>query len=146
MFVSHAGADLAWAEWVAWQLQDAGYEAELGVWHWGAGENVILNMDQALAAGPMVALFSAAYFEPERWTTEEWTAKLAGREKLIPVRIEDCAVPPMVRALLAPALFGLGEEKAREVLLAAVAGPAGVPRVPPGFPGQGGAGRLRRMG
>jgi len=23
-FVSHAGADRAWAEWVAWQLMDAG--------------------------------------------------------------------------------------------------------------------------
>ncbi|WP_281176124.1 FxSxx-COOH system tetratricopeptide repeat protein [Streptomyces hokutonensis] len=147
LFVSHAGADQAWAEWVAWQLQDAGYDVELAVWHWGAGENVIQNMDRALAAGPTVALFSAAYFDSERWTTEEWTAKLAAREKLIPVRIEDCAVRPMVQALLAPALFGLGEEQAREVLLAAVAGPAGVPRVPPGFPpGQGGAGRLRRMG
>ncbi|MFJ9628959.1 FxSxx-COOH system tetratricopeptide repeat protein [Streptomyces sp. NPDC101175] len=146
MFVSHAGADQAWAEWVAWQLQDAGYDVELAVWHWGAGDNVIQNMDRALAAGPTVALFSAAYFESERWTTEEWTAKLAAREKLIPVRIEDCAVRPMLGALLAPALFGLGEEKAREVLLAAVAGPAGVPRVPPGFPGQGGPGRLRRMG
>ncbi|MEU0395008.1 toll/interleukin-1 receptor domain-containing protein, partial [Streptomyces sp. NPDC006208] len=24
VFVSHAGADRAWAEWVAWQLVDAG--------------------------------------------------------------------------------------------------------------------------
>ncbi|MFI6401421.1 FxSxx-COOH system tetratricopeptide repeat protein [Streptomyces sp. NPDC050548] len=146
MFVSHAGADQAWAEWVAWQLQDAGYDVELAVWHWGAGENIVQNMDEALAAGPMVALFSSAYFESERWTTQEWTAKLATREKLIPVRIEDCVVRPMMRALRAPALFGLAEEKAREVLLGAVAGPAGVPRVAPGFPGQGGAGRLRRMG
>jgi hypothetical protein len=30
VFVSHAGRDLAWAEWVAWQLRDAGYELELG--------------------------------------------------------------------------------------------------------------------
>ncbi|MCF2540784.1 FxSxx-COOH system tetratricopeptide repeat protein [Streptomyces sp. FB2] len=146
VFVSHASADLAWAEWVAWQLQDAGYEVELAVWHWGAGDNVIQNMDKALASGPMVALFSAAYFEPERWTTEEWTARLAGREGLIPVRIEDCAAPSMLRALLAPALFGLGEEKAREVLLAAVAGPAGAPRVSPRFPDQAGAGRLRSVG
>ncbi|MBK6018497.1 toll/interleukin-1 receptor domain-containing protein, partial [Streptomyces sp. MBT53] len=147
LFVSHAGADQAWAEWVAWQLQDAGYEVELAVWHWGAGENVIQNMDRALAAGPMVALFSSAYFESERWTNEEWTAKLAGREKLIPVRIEDCAVRPMVQALRAPALFGLAEEKAREVLLGAVAGPAGVPLVAPRFPpGRGGVSGPRLPG
>jgi hypothetical protein len=33
-FISHAGADRAWAEWVAWQLTDAGYTVELDVWDW----------------------------------------------------------------------------------------------------------------
>ncbi|MGV9249794.1 toll/interleukin-1 receptor domain-containing protein, partial [Streptomyces sp. NPDC003710] len=28
-FVSHAGADRAWAEWAAWQLVDAGFQVEL---------------------------------------------------------------------------------------------------------------------
>ncbi|WP_461081900.1 FxSxx-COOH system tetratricopeptide repeat protein [Streptomyces deserti] len=146
LFVSHAGADLAWAEWVAWQLQDAGYEVELDSWHWEAGENVILRMNQAIEQRRMVALFSAAYFDPQRWTTEEWTAVVAGRERLIPVRIEDAVAPPMLRALKAPALFGLGEQEAREVLLGAVKGPVGPPRVRPGFPGGGGAGRLRSLG
>ena len=36
-FVSHAGADRAWAEWVAWQLAEAGYTVELDVWDWAAG-------------------------------------------------------------------------------------------------------------
>src|SRR5260370_32872651 len=31
-FVSHAGRDGAWAEWVAWQLIDAGYSVELDRW------------------------------------------------------------------------------------------------------------------
>jgi hypothetical protein len=30
-FISHAGADRAWAEWVAWQLDAAGYTVELDV-------------------------------------------------------------------------------------------------------------------
>ena len=30
--VSHAGADRAWAEWVAWQLAGAGYTVELDLW------------------------------------------------------------------------------------------------------------------
>ncbi|MEU6774238.1 FxSxx-COOH system tetratricopeptide repeat protein, partial [Streptomyces sp. NPDC046759] len=132
---------------MAWQLEDAGYEVELDAWHWGAGENFVLNMDRALATGPMVALFSAAYFDPGRWTGAEWAAKLAVRGKLIPLRVEKCEAPPMLRGLIAPALFGLGEEEAREVLLGAVAGPAGLPEVRPGFPGGGGgAGRLRSVG
>ena len=31
-FVSHAGRDTAWAEWLAWQLQEAGHTVELDVW------------------------------------------------------------------------------------------------------------------
>ena len=33
-FVSHAGAERAWAEWVAWQLTDVGYTVELDAWDW----------------------------------------------------------------------------------------------------------------
>src|SRR5260370_15548635 len=76
-FVSHAGRDGAWAEWVAWQLIDAGYTVELDVWDWAAGRNFVTAMSEALArADRVVALFSAAYFEPERYTAEEWSASL----------------------------------------------------------------------
>jgi hypothetical protein len=151
-FVSHAGADGAWAEWVAWQLIDAGYSVELDVWDWAAGRNFVTAMSEALArADRVVALFSAAYFEPERYTTEEWSASLvhlpgvaAGR--LVPVRVEEVPadlVPPVLRPLVSRDMFGVAEEEARRVLLAAVAGPAR-PSGAPGFPGR--AGRLGRLG
>src|SRR6516162_1547625 len=74
-FVSHAGADRAWAEWVAWQLTEAGYTVELDLWDWAAGQNFVTAMSDALArCDRMVALLSAAYFERSRYTTEEWTA------------------------------------------------------------------------
>ncbi len=38
-FISHAGRDTAWAEWLAWQLQQAGYRVELAVWDWAPGED-----------------------------------------------------------------------------------------------------------
>ncbi len=47
-FISHAGADRAWAEWVAWQLTDAGYSVELDVWDWAAGQNFVAAMSDAL--------------------------------------------------------------------------------------------------
>src|SRR5436309_4721111 len=72
VFVSHAGRDRPWAEWVAWQLEAAGLSVELDYWDWKAGENFVARMSQALAScKAMVALFSAAYFEPTRWTTQE---------------------------------------------------------------------------
>ena len=91
-FVSHAGADRAWAEWVAWQLTDAGYSVELDVWDWAAGQNLVTAIGDALErADRVVALFSAAYFERDRYTTAEWSASLipvpgSEMQRLVPVR------------------------------------------------------------
>jgi hypothetical protein len=77
VFVSHAGRDRAWAEWVAWQLEHAGWDitVELDCWDWQAGDNFVAKMTTALdTCDHMLALFSQAYFEPARWTAEEWTA------------------------------------------------------------------------
>jgi hypothetical protein len=74
-FVSHAAADRAWAEWVAWQLTDAGYTVELDVWDWARGRKLRQAISDALGrCDRVVALLSAAYFDRSRYTTEEWTA------------------------------------------------------------------------
>jgi hypothetical protein len=157
-FVSHAGADRAWAEWVAWQLIDAGYSVELDVWDWAAGQNFATAMSDALdRAARVVALFSAAYFERERYTTEEWSAATvhvpgAAERRLVPVRVEPVPsdkVPALLRPLIARDVFGTDEQAARRMLLDAVAGP-GRPAVKPGFPGSlsraGGSGPRRPGG
>ena len=142
-FVSHAGADRAWAEWVAWQLIDAGYSVELDVWDWAAGQNFVTAMSGALErAARVVALFSAAYFERERYTTEEWSAAVVhapgvAERRLVPVRVEQVhanKVPAVLRPLIARDVFGVDEQTARRALLEAVAGPRR-PGSKPGFPG-----------
>jgi tetratricopeptide (TPR) repeat protein len=142
-FISHAGADRAWAEWVAWQLKEAGYSVELDVWDWAAGQNFITNMNDALARSDrVVALLSAAYFERERYTTEEWSASLirvpgVDGGRLIPVRVESVPpekVPPVLRPLIFRDLFGLDEKQTQRALLEAVRG-AQPPSAAPKFPG-----------
>jgi tetratricopeptide (TPR) repeat protein len=139
-FISHAGPDLPWAEWVAWQLLKAGFTVELDAWDWAVGENFVERMQDALRhAGQVIALWSTEYFRRQRFTTAEWTAVFAAgrresRVRLVPLRIEDVRVPTLLRSTLYKDLFGLDETRARTVLLAAV----GRPRRPedsPGFPG-----------
>ncbi|MEU9919597.1 FxSxx-COOH system tetratricopeptide repeat protein [Streptomyces sp. NPDC051001] len=142
-FISHAGADRAWAEWVGWQLLDAGHQVELDYWDWGTGDNFVLKMNAALERGRLLALFSPAYFEPERFTTPEWTAVVAMREKITPVRIDRVDPPAILRPLLSRDLFDLDPAEARRVLLEAVNGPARPDTEPP-FPGPGGV--LRQVG
>jgi tetratricopeptide (TPR) repeat protein len=153
-FVSHAGADQAWAEWVAWQLIDAGYTVELDVWDWTPGRNFILAISDALGrCDRVVALFSATYFDRSRYTTEEWAAALLhgpDREqgRLVPVRVEDVpveAMPALLRPLVFCDLFGLDAAGARRVLLAAVTAPRR-PDGEPVFPSRGIPGSLRKLG
>jgi tetratricopeptide (TPR) repeat protein len=153
-FVSHAGADRAWAEWAAWQLEQAGYTVELDVWDWAAGQNFMAAMSDALdRCDRVVALFSAAYFERERYTTEEWSAAAlhvpgTGEGRLVPVRVEDvplAEMPGVLRPLVFKDLFGVGEDQARQVLLEAVAGPRR-PDHQPLFPGHGTPGGASRVG
>ena len=153
-FVSHAGTDAAWAEWVAWQLIEVGYTVELDVWDWPAGLNFIAAINNGLAQSERVlALFSAAYFDPSRYTTEEWTSALVRvlgtkENRLIPLRIEDvpaAQTPPLLRTLLYRNIFGIPEERAREVVLEAVASPRRPDR-PPLFPGTGTPGTMSKRG
>jgi hypothetical protein len=142
-FISHAGTDRPWAEWVAWQLTQAGYSVELDVWDWGAGQNFITAMNDALGrCARVVALFSAAYFDRQRYTTGEWAASVVhvpglAQHRLIPLRVENVVteqVPPLLRPLIARDLFGLDEDRAHRALLEAVAEPQR-PGCQPDFPG-----------
>jgi TIR domain len=137
LFVSYAGRDRTWAEWVAWHLIEAGYRVEVDSWDWSAGDNAVLRMSDALErADRVVALYSEAYFERPRFTTDEWTAVMAGPDRqgrLVPLRLEDVLPPAVLRPIVWRDLFGLTEGQARQALLAALAGD-GQPTVRPVFP------------
>jgi hypothetical protein len=126
-FVSHAREDRAWAEWVAWQLEQAGYSVELDVWDWAVGRNFVTAMSDALdRCDRVVALVSSAYFDRFRYTTEEWSAAVVhvlglGEDRLVPVRVEE--VPPGEM----PAVLELGRRlEAGPVAVVAVRGLGGV--------------------
>jgi len=143
VFISYAGRDRAWAEWTAWELEAAGLSVELDSWDWSAGDNFVLRMNDALArADRVLTLWSAAYFERERFTTNEWTALIAerlgdsGHSRLVPLRIEEVTPPQILTPLIYQDLFGIGETTARQVLLSVFSRDRRAPTAAPGFPGQ----------
>jgi hypothetical protein len=146
VFVSHAGHDRAWAEWVAAQLETAGYHVELDVSHWGAGEDFLQLMSDALeACDAMVALWSPAYFRPESYALRELKAADAVRRRVLPLRVVDFEPPAVWRHLIYRDLFGVDEQVAAQRVLDLIAGP--VPRTPgvAAFPDQGGHADLPRL-
>jgi tetratricopeptide (TPR) repeat protein len=123
VFVSHSGADAGWAGWVADRLREAGYAVEIDQADWKPGEDFVRRMSAALErADVMVALWSAAYFNPDGYAIREWEAAFAARLRVVPLRIEDVTPPAMWRSVIYVNLFDVDEEQARRRLLNAVAG------------------------
>jgi hypothetical protein len=142
VFVSYAGPDRPWAEWVAWQLLEAGYSVELDIWDWSAGDNAVLAMNDALGrAARVLVVYSAAYFDRARFSTDEWSAVMAhrpdrsGRRRFIPVRVAEVQPPPILAPLVYRDLFGMDERRTKQELLAAVGG-AQRPSTAPPFPSE----------
>jgi hypothetical protein len=91
-------------------------------------------------ANRVIALLSPAYFEDTRYTTEEWTSALIKdyeeRHRLVPIQVEPCMVPRLLRPLVRIELFDVDEAEATRRLIAAARGPAR-PDGKPIFPGRG---------
>jgi tetratricopeptide (TPR) repeat protein len=143
-FVSYTQADQAWAEWIAWVLEKAGYRVLVQDWDFVPGRNWIERMHAAArSAVRTIAVLSEAYLESEyanaEWQTA-WAADPSGEgRKLLVVRVEDCDRPGLLASVVGFDLFDpdLDEAGARQRLLskvgAAVAGRV-EPHVPPPFP------------
>jgi TIR domain/Tetratricopeptide repeat len=135
-FVSHAGRDTGWAEWLAWQLQQAGYRVELDVWDWAPGEDFVARMQAALQrADRLLAVCTQAYFSSV-FGGAELRAAFAGSAfepgRIVPVLVEPVEVPPLFAPLIHVDLTGLDEAAAAVRLRDRLTG--GRPAGPPPFP------------
>src|SRR4051794_5715563 len=135
-FISHAGRDTAWAEWLAWQLQQAGWTLELGVWDWAPGEDFVARMAAALeSADRLLAVCTEAYFA-STFGGAELRAAFVGQAKaegrIVPVMVEPVTLPPLYAPLIHLDLTGLDEATAVARLRARLAGdrPASAPAFP----------------
>ncbi|KPM56380.1 hypothetical protein ACG83_13290 [Frankia sp. R43] len=138
-FVSYAASDQAWAEWVGWQLEAAGYRVILRAWDFGAGSNLVQETQRAISiSARTLALLSLAYLMSAADTATlqaVWAADPTGAERrLVVVRLEDCPRPELLRPLIGLDLFGLDDETARKRLLGAAAAGRRKPGTAPAFP------------
>ncbi|SDY69417.1 Tetratricopeptide repeat-containing protein [Geodermatophilus africanus] len=140
-FVSHAGRDTAWAEWLAWQLQEVGYSVELDVWDWAPGEDFVARMAAALErADRLLAVCTEAYFASVFGGAElraAFVESAATEARIVPVLVEPVTLPPLYAPLIHLDLTGLDEAAAAARLRTRLAG--GRPTGPPPFPRGGSA-------
>jgi tetratricopeptide (TPR) repeat protein len=139
-FISYTSADRVWAEWIAWQLEEAGYQVKIQAWDFSPGGNFVVEMQKAtVECERTIAVFSPNYFLSE-FGAAEWAAAFrldptGKNEKLIPVRIEDCQPPGLLGSLIYIDLVKLDETTAHERLLADLPRGRRKPSTGPQFPG-----------
>jgi tetratricopeptide (TPR) repeat protein len=137
-FISYTGADVAWAEWLAWQVETAGHQAVIQAWDFRPGENFVVQMRRGLdSADRTLAVVSASYLESV-YGSDEWTAAFVHDRPeattLLVVRVEDVPLPRLLRPWIYVDLVGLDAETATKRLLEGVQHGRRKPDRPPTYP------------
>jgi hypothetical protein len=141
-FISYTAVDRQWAEWIAWELEEARYTAILQAWDFTPGSHFVTAMHLATQITERtIAVLSRAYLE-SAFSEQEWQAAWADdpsgvERKLLVLRVENCPRPGLLGQVVSEDLFGVGKELARARLLAAVQEGRRKPPMPPQFPGEG---------
>jgi len=144
-FVSYTQADRPMAEWIAWQLEAAGYSVVIQAWHFRPGQDFVQAMDNAAKqADRTLAVLSPAYLHSQ-FAGAEWRAAFARdpsgeRGLLLPVRVQPCQPEGLLGQIVYIDLVGAADKtEARRRLLAGVdqaaRKPLAEPDLPPLVPG-----------
>src|ERR1035438_444146 len=112
-FLSYTQADRAWAEWIAWLLEEDGHRVLVQAWDFVPGSNWIQGMQGGTRdAARTIAVLSPDYLESV-YGSAEWQAAWAqdpagtGR-KLLVVRVKDCGRPGLLAGGVGGDVFGGG--------------------------------------
>jgi tetratricopeptide (TPR) repeat protein len=142
-FISYHKADKAWAEWIAWQLEEEGkYQVILQAWNFRAGDDLVVGMlNAAEQARCTIAVLSPDYLMA-LLTKPEWTAAFAQdstgeKGTLMPVRVRECELPNLLKPITYIDLVGLEVDQAKKRLLGEVKRRSRQPATEPQYPGQG---------
>ena len=138
-FISYNQADREWAEWIAWQLEEAGYNTILQDWDFRPSENFALKIDKAIQDSErLIAVLSPDYVT-SNFAAAEWAAAFAEDPKgekgiLLPVRVRECDLKGFFRGIIHIDLVGKDEAEAGKVLLAGILRGRAKPLTKPEFP------------
>jgi len=110
-FISYNHADQAWAEWIAWQLEQASYSTVIQAWDFHAGSNFVLDMQRGLAEAKRVIAVLSPNYLASRFTQPEWAAAFAQdptgeKGTLVPVRVRECDLQGLLPQIVYIVLVG----------------------------------------
>lgn len=140
-FISYTKSDKAWAEWIAWKLEEEKYSVLVQEWDFVPGKNFVVEMDSATKRSKRtIAILSSDYLNSS-FCTSEWTAAFAkdpigSQRKILPIRVKECELTGLLAQIVYVDLVGLDPDWAKERLLASAKMERAKPSKPPPFPGE----------
>ncbi|WP_412148512.1 toll/interleukin-1 receptor domain-containing protein [Curtobacterium flaccumfaciens] len=139
-FVSYNSRDEEWAEWIAFQLEGAGYSTILQKWDFRPGSNFVLEMDEAAKRAERTVLVLSPAYLGSSFTPPEWAAGFArdpkGLERrLIPVVVAPVDVEGLLGQIVHINVIGRAPDEVTKLLLDGVKPGRAKPTIAPKFPG-----------
>jgi hypothetical protein len=99
LLVSFNSADRAWADWIAWTLEEAGYRVVYQPWDSRPGGNFVLEMQKAASETRKTVIVLTDNYLKADYTQPEWAAAFVQDHRgdhraLIPLRVAPCSHRP----------------------------------------------------
>ncbi|HUE74991.1 MAG TPA: FxSxx-COOH system tetratricopeptide repeat protein [Pirellulaceae bacterium] len=139
-FISYNKADLEWAEWIAWQLEQSGRTVTIQAWDFRPGSNFVLQMQSAAATSARTIGVLSPDYLASTYTQPEWAAAFAKdptgeKQALLFVRVRECKPEGLLPQIVYIDLVDKSETDAKRELLAGVQLTRAKPTHAPAYPG-----------
>lgn len=143
-FISYTAADRRWAQWIAWQLEQASYTTVIQAWDFAPGSDFVEQMQRAVTQAERTIMVLSPAYQESKFGAAEWHAVFTkdptGEQGLlVPVRVAEVEPAGLLASRVYVDLVGQNEPAARTSLLDGVRRAGTRPATAPSFPGAGGS-------
>jgi DNA-directed RNA polymerase specialized sigma24 family protein len=138
-FISSDKNDLAWAEWIAWIVEDLGFQAIMQAWDFTPGKSWTQEMQEATKNSDATICILTDDFLNSGFTAAEWQSAFADdptgeKRKIIPIRVKPCAPDGLLKTRIYADLVGKDKNSAKDIVKCALLEGRRKPSTEPVFP------------
>ncbi len=104
IFLCHSSRDKEFVRRIATDLTNQGYRVWFDSWEIRVGDNIVQEINDGLQESVFLAVVLSRAAVDSRWVQREWTslfmtAAEEHRATVLPILLEDCEIPPLLRPL-----------------------------------------------
>lgn len=138
-FISYNQNDMAWAEWVAWVVEDLGFQVIIQVWDFTPGKNWTQEMHAAIHSSVSTICILSEDFLSSGFTAAEWQSAFVDdpvgeMRKIIPIKVKPCNPDGLLKTRIYADLVGKDKESAKDIVKGALLGERRKPSSEPVYP------------